>query len=336
MAMVRAAALAGFEDQVRLLGVEPNEILRAHGFTSELFSADRREQLLPYDQLELLLQAAAKATDCEHFAVQLGIQQNITLLGAVGHLMLQSADVHTALLELVEHLLLHINGPIKGALNSFGDQAYLSYHNASQAQLRKYSDELAMAHCTVIMQALCGLDWKPTRVCFCHRPPENIKLYYQLFRAPVLFGQERTEIVFAKRWLKAPIIQADPALNMILRTHINQLEEEIPRDICDDVVRLIRELMPQGPCGIETVADRLAVHPRTLQRMLREQGSSFSDLLESVRQTVATERLRNSDISIIQLSDYLGYADNTAFTRAFKRWFGSTPREWRKSTASDG
>jgi len=57
--------------------------------------------------------------------------------------------------------------------------------------------------------------------------------------------------------------------------------------------------------------------------------------LESVRQAIATERLRNSDISIIQLSDYLGYADNTAFTRAFKRWFGSTPREWRKSVNSD-
>jgi AraC-like DNA-binding protein len=70
--------------------------------------------------------------------------------------------------------------------------------------------------------------------------------------------------------------------------------------------------------------------------MLKEQGSSFSDLLESVRQSIASDRLRNSNISIIQLADYLGYADNTAFTRAFKRWFGSTPRAWRKSVNSTG
>ena len=152
----------------------------------------------------------------------------------------------------------------------------------------------------------------------------------------MFFGQERTEIVFPKHWLNAPIIQTDPALNMILSTHINQPEQNIPRNFCDEVVCLIKDLLPLGPCGLETVADRLAVHQRTLQRTLKEEGSSFSDLLESVRQEIATERLRNSNISIIQLSDYLGYADNTAFTRAFKRWFGSTPREWRKTVNSGG
>ena len=94
---------------------------------------------------EQLLQAAADATHCPHFAAMLGIQQNINLLGVVGDLMLQSNDVRTALLELVDHLLLHIQGPINGALQCFGNQAYLSYHNASQTQLRKQSDELAMA-----------------------------------------------------------------------------------------------------------------------------------------------------------------------------------------------
>jgi AraC-like DNA-binding protein len=336
MAMVRAAVIAGFDNQVRLLGADPDKILCANGFTSGFCSAFDPDELLPYDRVEQLLQAAADATNCPHFAALLGTRQNINLLGVVGHLMLQSSDVGTALLELIDHLLLHVNGPVNVALQSFGDQSYLSYHSASHSELRKHSDELAMAHSIIIMQALCGLDWKPTRVCFCHEAPSDLRLYQTLFKAPVLFGQERTEIVFPKRWLKESIIQADPALNMILRSHINQLEEEIPRDLCDDVVCLIRELLPLGPCGIETVADRLAVHPRTLQRMLKEQGSSFSDLLESVRQSIASDRLRNSNISIIQLADYLGYADNTAFTRAFKRWFGSTPRAWRKSVNSTG
>ena len=82
------------------------------------------------------------------------------------------------------------------------------------------------------------------------------------------------------------------------------------------------------------VASQMALHPRTLQRMLKEQGSSFSSLLESVRKAIATERLSNSAVPIIQLSDYLGYADNTAFTRAFKRWYGTTPKQWRKNNHS--
>jgi len=335
MAKVRAAVIAGFDKQMRLLQADPDKILQANGFSPGFPAVGDLDELVSYNCIEGLLQNAADATGCSHFAALLGINQNINLLGAVGQLMLQSNDVGTALLALVDHLMLHISGPVNGALNSFGDQAHLSYHNSAQTELRKQSDELAMAQSIVIMQALCGLDWKPTRVCFCHESPASLKPYQKLFKAPVLFDQQRTEIVFPKIWLKAPILQVDPALNMILRSHINQLEEDVPRDLCGDVVRLIRELLPLGPCGIETVADRLAVHPRTLQRMLKQEGSSFSDLLESVRQAIATERLRNSDISIIQLSDYLGYADNTAFTRAFKRWFGSTPREWRKSVNSD-
>jgi len=78
----------------------------------------------------------------------------------------------------------------------------------------------------------------------------------------------------------------------------------------------------------------MIMHERTLQRMLKQQGTSFSLLLDQVRMDIAADRLANSAVSIIQLSDYLGYADNTAFTRAFKRWYGITPMQWRKSPDS--
>ena len=60
------------------------------------------------------------------------------------------------------------------------------------------------------------------------------------------------------------------------------------------------------------------------------QKTSYSELLEEIRRNIAKEQLSNTNISITQLSDYLGYADNTALTRAFKRWFGMTPTEWKK------
>ena len=81
---------------------------------------------------------------------------------------------------------------------------------------------------------------------------------------------------------------------------------------------------------IEHIANNLSMHPRTLQRKLKEAGISYSEVVENIRKEVATERLENSNITIMQLSDYLGYKDNTAFTRAFKKWFGVTPMQWRK------
>jgi AraC-like DNA-binding protein len=336
MGTVRVAVLAGFEKQVRLLQGNPDKILRANGFKPEFFTEFEADDVVCYERVERLLHAAAVATDCPHFAARLGTQQNINLLGSISHLMLQSNNVGAALMELTDHLLLHVSSGATAKLHVFGEHAYLGYYSSSETGLRKQSDELAMSQSMVVMKALCGEDWKPTRVNFCHGPPDNLRPYLKIFDTTVFFGHDRTEIVFPKTWLELPILQTDPALNMILRTHINQLEENIPQDICARIVQLIRELLPVGSCSTETVAERLAVHPRTMQRMLREEGSSFSELLESVRQEIASERLRNSDMSIIQLSDYLGYADNTAFTRAFKRWYGATPMQWRKSVNTGG
>ena len=82
--------------------------------------------------------------------------------------------------------------------------------------------------------------------------------------------------------------------------------------------------------SLEHAAKKLSLHPRTLQRKLDEENICYSGMLKKIRKEVAIERLQNSDISIIQLADYLGYGDNTAFTRAFKRWFGDSPSQWRK------
>ena len=141
-------------------------------------------------------------------------------------------------------------------------------------------------------------------------------------------------MIFPRHWLDKPILHADPGLKKILHAHVLQLEEDNSVDLLDSVKSAIREILPTRSCSIDMVASQMALHPRTLQRMLKEQGSSFSSLLESVRKAIATDRLSNSSVSIIQLSDYLGYADNTAFTRAFKRWYGTSPKQWRKNSDS--
>jgi len=78
------------------------------------------------------------------------------------------------------------------------------------------------------------------------------------------------------------------------------------------------------------VADYMMLSRRTLQRHLADEGTSFQQLLKNTRKTMATRYLRESDVSLTQLSGMLGYGDLVAFSRAFHRWYGKSPRQWRK------
>lgn len=334
MGMVRVGVLAGFEKQVRELHGDPGAVLRTLGLSEDYFASRHEEEFMPYDLAESILHQAAVAVACPHFAALLGTRHDIGVMGAVGYLMQQSNDVGTALQELSDHHSFQVKDASSVDVGVIGEQACVSYHNFNSVEFSRYSAELALAHGLVIIRALCGGRWKPTRVNFRHRQPDQLMPYLKIFSAPVYFGQFKTEILFPKIWLDKPIPQADSGLKQILQTHIMQQEELSAANLPADVMGLIREMLPTGDCSIGTVADRMIVHERTLQRMLKQQGTSFSLLLDQVRMDIAADRLANSAVSIIQLSDYLGYADNTAFTRAFKRWYGITPMQWRKSPDS--
>ena len=334
MGMVRVGVLTGFEQQVRDLQGDPGAVLRTLGLSEDYFASHHEEDFMPYDLAESILHQAAVATAHPHFAALLGARHEIAVMGAVGYLMQQSDNVGTALQELRDHHSFQVKDASSVDVGVIGEQAFVSYHNFHSAEFSRYSAELAMAHGLVIIRALCGDRWKPIRVNFRHRQPDQLMHYLKIFSAPVYFGQFKHEILFPKIWLDKPIPRADSGLKQILHTHITQLNELSAANLPEHVMSLIREMLPSGDCSIGTVADRLIVHERTLQRMLKRQDTSFSMLLNQVRMDIATDRLANSAVSIIQLSDYLGYADNTAFTRAFKRWYGITPMLWRKSPVS--
>jgi AraC-like DNA-binding protein len=84
-----------------------------------------------------------------------------------------------------------------------------------------------------------------------------------------------------------------------------------------------------GEVSMDAVARIFAVHRRTLNRRLREHGVTLRQLIEDVRRQLARQLLRDTDLSVLAIAETLGYADASAFTRAFRRWFGTTPSGWR-------
>ena len=109
------------------------------------------------------------------------------------------------------------------------------------------------------------------------------------------------------------------------------LSDELPIEqrFSNNLLPLIESMLGNVPTTINQLADHLAIHPRSIQRLLAHEGKTFSQLLEQARLDRATNYLNNTDISITKLALELGYSDAAHFSRAFKRWQGQTPRSFR-------
>lgn len=151
------------------------------------------------------------------------------------------------------------------------------------------------------------------------------------FKVPVLVKQPRNALVFPTRMLDMPLPGAMPGLHEQAQSAIAQ---QLPASNQEGLVDAIEHAMMASPAllgqGIERMAERFKLHPRTLQRRLREEGQVFADIQARCRFQLAVNVLKGEATDIEALSERLGFADRHSFTRAFKRWTGLTPSEFRQ------
>jgi AraC-like DNA-binding protein len=325
---IRTGPLLGIPGLLRELGQDPAAVFREAGVDPSLF--DDPERLIGVPTAGRLLARCAAATGCPHFALLLGHQTGLEALGLVGTLVEHSPDIGKALQNLVLHLHLHDRGAVP-VLTIEGDQVLLGY-TVYQPGIEgtRHIYDLAMAIALNIMKGLCGRDWRPAEVLFSHSQPTDLKPFRHCFRCPLRFDSERTALVFPKGCLSRPLPGADAELVRLLEARIAQLESLGAGDLVEQMRRVLRNLLLGGRGSIDQVAEIFGIHRRTLNRRMRARGLTFQELVEEVSYDIARQLLRETDLAIVAIAAVLDYADAAAFTRAFRRWSGTTPGAWRK------
>lgn len=164
---------------------------------------------------------------------------------------------------------------------------------------------------------------------FTHRVTDETA-YARWFGAPVRFGAPFTQLVFERIALSTPLRTADPGLLAVLTRHADDLCSRISSDppLTAQVRRVLGSSLRSNDAQIDHVARKLGLTPRSLQRRLKDEGSSFQEMREDVRRELA-ERYLQDDLAISEISFLLGFSEPSAFFRAFKRWNGLTPAESR-------
>jgi AraC-like DNA-binding protein len=309
------------------LGADPDEIIARAGLDPHLFSDG--DNTISFATLGHLVSHCVVATQCQHFGLLVGQKAPLSALGLVGGLMQHSETVDKALRGLVSHLHLYDRGAAP-MLTVNGGIVILSYAvYVSGAQSVDQISDGAIATATNVMRALCGPDWVPSEVLLPRRLPHDPGPHQRFFRAPVRFEQEAAALVFPAAWLDHRIVGADPVFRRMFEQRIVEIEAYPGMSLKDDLRRVLRTRLMFGKCSAATVADIFAVHRRTLNRRLSQEGTGFKAVADEIRFEIARQLLVDTDMSLGQVAAALDFSEAGAFTRAFRRWSGQTPTKWR-------
>jgi AraC-like DNA-binding protein len=325
--MLRIGATMGLPAVLRGLGVDPAPLLAEVGLELSLF--DNPDNLLSFSARGRLLQHCVARTGCAHLGLLVGQRSGLQSLGLAGSLVKYSPDLETALRSLVRFFRHHTRGA-RATLTLDGQLAYFGYRidQPRTAGMDQVGDG-ALAVMLNIMQSLCGPGWKPSQVTFAHRKPDNVEPFRQFFRAPLLFDAEQNALVFLADWLTYRLPGDDPELRRQLTTQIKAIEAR-HQDLFPEQVRsVLRAALLTERADADHIASLFSIHRRTLNRRLNEDGISFKDLVEEQRYEIARQTLLDTDLQVGDVAALLGYSEASAFTRAFRRWSGAAPAEWR-------
>jgi AraC-like DNA-binding protein len=188
-----------------------------------------------------------------------------------------------------------------------------------------------LAGIVAVARDLTGKDLSPVEVRLPLSQPTDSTPYRDFFRGTILFEADGAGLTFRASELNLPIPDADLCLLKYLEDYAQGLLEAHPiqDSLVSQIWRILMVRLPAGDPGIEGVAESLGLTVRTVQRRLKEQGTSYRELLDLFRQKTAQKLLANPRVAIKEIGFLLGYQDLGAFYRAFRRWEGCSPLDYR-------
>jgi AraC-like DNA-binding protein len=297
----------------------------------DLSVLDDQDSRLPLDQYQALWQTALTITKNPTLALELGQIVDTSQVGLVGHVMFNSLKMGEGLKEFVR-LFPIVNNAISLTLHTDKQFAYLRFVQLNPDYYCIPDMERTLSLVLHRGKVLFDNDVKWESADFQHSQPDYIKEYRKIFNCPLNFNQNYCQIVFERKYLDLIPKQRNPFVgNAALRYANDLLELNQDRSYAEKVKALITQSISQGEADVCHIAEQLNTSRQTLYRKLKSEGVSFQTILGDVRFTSAKARLKNDALSLSEIAFSLGFADLSAFSRAFKRWSGITPKEYREN-----
>lgn len=311
-------------------GVDKEALLRSVGLARGK-PVDPSDRIDAHDYYAFLERVAAADPEATSLPLRVGATMRCDDYGAFG-LAWKSAATLRGSYDRAERYALVLSSVSTYEVESTADGAFMHLHRDGERRLgMRLSNENTIASIASISREVSLEPFQPLAVYFKHAAPATTAFHVAYFGCPVYFGTDRDALLVSRATLQTPNTLGDPGISTFFDRHlaeeITKFDDDLPleRQVRDHVAMALSEGIP----AVTDVAHHLGMSARTLQRRLAEQGYSYQTLVDEARRQLAKRLLRDTDFSLIEVAFMTGFSGQSAFTRAFKRWAGQTPRSFR-------
>jgi AraC-like DNA-binding protein len=280
-----------------------------------------------------LLSTAAELTNDPYLGLRLGQQVGIASYSTFGFALMSCANLRESIDLLLRYGKVFFKPHWKSENYNGG---LLLWHNLTQGTLaqQRLIAELSFSQLSTIGNSLYRSRLEGTELQLIYPEPSDVAHYQSFFDAKVIFGAERNQLFLPEYVLDTPVKTANASDHVVF----HQQCEEMLRSLTtgEKITTEVRRLLLQSAgdfLGISQIAKHLNMSERTLRRKLKTESVSFRTLFEEVRDLLATEYLTKTDLTVAHIAHLLSYSETVNFRRAFVRWNGITPSEYRQRQA---
>ncbi len=266
--------------------------------------------------------------------LKLGSLWHPSHMASLGYAWLASSTLNTALKRLSRYVRI-INDAITVTLEEIDENIVITITSDDREIPTDYQQDSSSAILLTMCRANYGEGLNPVTVSFEHVGSACSGEYYSFFRCPVEFGAKHNQMIFPLHVVNKQLTSSNPQLAQINdQVMLNYLADLDKEDIVQQVKVAIIDQLPSGNVTDETISKAVFTSQRSLQRRLSEKGTTFKTILTEVRKDLALKYIHDRKLTLTEISFMLGFSEMSSFSRAFKRWTGESPKEFRKPDQS--
>lgn len=331
-AMVRAGGLRGYRELVTSLGGDPARLMRRFHVAPDALAHE--DALIPLRALVHLLEVTAESLACPDFGLRLSRTQDISVLGPLAVAMQSAPNVSEALACGTRYLFVQSPGismPVFARSPNYPKWAEVRFEILlPHLPVTRQAVDLSLGLAHRVIGMLAGEHYQLHEVHLPHTPTAPLTAYRKHFGAPVRVSQDHAALLLSRETLNVPMRSVNATLRQMAISYLDVQFPSPGQTVSARVRQAITRSLGTGHARKEGIASMLTMHPRTLQRRLSAEGTTFEAIYDAVSREVVLRYLNSTRMPMTQVADLVGLSSQSALTRACGRWFGRNPTEMRK------
>lgn len=329
--LVRAASLRGFSPLVTELGGDPDQLLERFGIGRD--ALERDDGLLSITAHDRMLDASATQLKCPDFGLRLAERQDLTILGPVAS-AIRSSTTATEALELAAQFMF-VHSPVLTISvedDPWKRRGVIALTYRKQLAESPYSPQAIELGLGLFYRVAINLLDRSTglrSVEIPHGPLSPTSRYLDFFGSDVKFDRPQAALCVDRRILDEAFATADDDIRAVALDHLTGEYSDPTRTMAHQVRRAVSESLPGPVPSIAQIAESLALHPRTLQRRLMVEQTTYQQVVDHLRRDRAHRLITTTELAFTQVADLVGFSEQSTLSHAVRRWFGLSPGQLR-------